>query len=248
VFNIPETYNVDIYNMGVFRYEGLYIGMPTVYHKTGQVSRDWPGFADWVVTPEQMAAYRQSGDWSGFHHVQLACSRDLKAWDRLGDRQPFLDLSPVGAGAYDLATILGPSAPVEHGDELWFYYTGLKKYGGPTPMHGPDRDQGAICLAVLRRDGFVSLDAGEREGQLVTHPFTWEGSALHVNVDAPHGELRAEVLDRAGSVLASSASLAGDLTDGTVRWATGNVAGLKRKAVSLRFTLRHARLYAYWTA
>ena len=40
-----------------------------------------------------------SGNWSGFHHVQLACSRDLLNWTRLGERQPFLDLSPVAGCA-----------------------------------------------------------------------------------------------------------------------------------------------------
>ena len=60
-------------------------------------------------------------------------------------------------------------------DELWFYYTGLKYRGGwtyvgkfPNGKHVPrpelDRDVGAICLAVLRRDGFVSLDATDTEG------------------------------------------------------------------------------------
>ena len=29
--------NVDVYNMGVFWYEGFYIGLPTMYHATGRV-------------------------------------------------------------------------------------------------------------------------------------------------------------------------------------------------------------------
>ncbi len=246
--NIPSTYNVDIYNMGVFRYEGLYVGLPTMYHKTGQVPGDWPGFADWEGTPEALAAYWQSGDWAGFHHVQLACSRDLRDWQRLGDRQPFIDLSPVGSGAYDLATIIGPSSPVVRNDELWFYYTGLKRYGGPTPLRGVDRDRGAICLAVLRRDGFISLDAGDREGMLMTESFVCEGNGLRVNLDAPRGELRAELLDREGRVLATSAPLSGDVTDGEVHWVSGSLASARGKVVSLRWTLRRASFYAYWTA
>ena len=244
--NTPDTYNVDIYNMGVFRYEGLYVGLPTVFHKTGQVPGSWPGFADWDVTPEALAAYRQSGDWSGFHHVQLACSRDLRAWTRLGDRRPFIDVSRLDSGAYDLATVIGPSSPVPHGDELWFYYTGIKRYGGPAPRRGVYRDQGAICLAVLRRDGFVSLDAGQKPGVLLTKPRRWPGRPLHVNADAPRGELRVEVLDGGGRVLAASAALTGDTTDGTVRWASGSAEDLRGETVRLRFMLRQARLYAYW--
>ena len=54
--------------------------------------------------------------------------------------------------------------------------------------------RGALCLAKLRLDGFVSLDA-EGEGTVVTERFTLNGADLYVNADVPHGELRAEILD-----------------------------------------------------
>lgn len=246
IYDIPATYNVDVYNMGVFRYEGLYVGLPTMYHKTGQVPGDWPGFDEWDVTPETRAAYRQSGNWAGFHHVQLTCSRDLEHWERLGDRQPFLDLSTTGAGAYDLATIIGPSSPVVRGDELWFYYTGLRRYGGPVPVRGLERDHGAICLAVLRRDGFVSFDAGERGGTLVTQPFVWTGTSLHVNLDAGRGELRAEVLDQQNRTRAASVPTTGDHADAELQWVEGSPSDARGQVVSLRFSLRRAQLYSYW--
>lgn len=243
IFNIPADYHVDIYNMGVFRYEGLYVGLPSVYHKTGQVPGDWAGFADWDVSAEQRAAYRQSGDWAGFHHVQLACSRDLHQWQRLGDRRPFLDLSPVGSGAYDLSTIIGPSAPVVRGDELWFYYTGLKKYGGPT-QRGLERDQGAICLAVLRRDGFISLDAGDKPGSVTTQPFKLPSGELHLNADALHGFVQAALLDANGHVRCEAQPMAGDQLRGKVTWTSPPPSA--DSEVRLRLTARHAALFSYW--
>ena len=60
VYNNPADYNADIYNMGIFRYEGLYIGMPAVYHATG-------------IDPVH-------GNTDGFHLIQLAASRDLQIW------------------------------------------------------------------------------------------------------------------------------------------------------------------------
>src|SRR2546421_3412499 len=51
-------------------------------------------------------------------------------------------------------------------------------------------------LAVLRRDGFASMDAGETQGALTTRPVTFRGKYLFVNIDDPQGELRVEVLDR----------------------------------------------------
>ena len=78
--------------------------------------------------------------------------------------------------------------PVDRGDELWFYYTGMKRRveqhdrytdGSPrspetlSPMERADwldDTHSAVCLAVLRRDGFVSLDAGANGGYLLTKP------------------------------------------------------------------------------
>ena len=233
----PASYKVDVYNMGVFAYEGVYIGLPAMYHAAGPV----PNYPNTL----------------GFHIVQLACSRDLTTWRRLGDRSPFIGASPLGAGAYDLTQLLPPSAPVGRGDELWFYYTGLKyrtsfRYvgthpdGEQVPLPGLDRDRGAICLAVLRRDGFISLDAGEKEGTLLTQPFRAPATKLFVNVGAAEGELRVEVLAKNGKVLAVSAPIRGDQLRGKVRWQKGNMGDFDGKAVSIRFTLRNAAFYSYW--
>ena len=156
-----------------------------------------------------------------------------------------------------MTQLIGPSSAVLRGDELWFYYTGLKyraswEYIGPypdgetVPLPGLDRDAGAICLAVLRRDGFVSLNAGGDGGTVVTAPFRMSGRALHVNVEAPEGELRVDILDRDGSVVAVSAAIVGDAPRAQVKWQSGDVAGLSGHTVSLRFTLRNADLYSYW--
>ena len=238
-YDNPGYYNVDVYNMGVFRYEGLYIGLPAMFHSTGPV----PNYPNTV----------------GFHLVQLVCSRDLQNWQRLGDRRTFIGPSRTGSGAYDLTQILPPSAPVVHGDELWFYYTGLKWRGsftyvgdypnGETVMiPGRDRDGGAVCLAVLRRDGFVSLDAGDAEGSVTTRPFAPPAGKLHVNVDAAGGQLRAELCDPQGNVLATSQVVHGDHPQIELQWEQDDQAKLQQPDVCLRFKLRGAKLYSYWFA
>ncbi len=242
-YNDPNHYKVDVYNMAVFRYESVYVGLPSMYHETGRVPKDWTGFDGIALSPTITAAVRQYGDYTGFHHVQLACSRDLRHWSRLGDRRPFIDASPLGAGAYDLQCIIAPSCPVVRGDELWLYYTGIKHYAFITS----DRpDAGAVCLAVLRRDGFVSLDAGEQEGAVITRPFAFRGRMLCVNVDARRGWLRGDVLDASGKVIAASQHLEGDQPHGRLVWKTPDLGALKGQKVTLRFSLCNARLYAYW--
>ena len=92
-----------------------------------------------------------------------------------------------------MTQLLPPSAPIVRDDELWFYYTGIKYRAEPAqPESG---GIGAICLAVLRRDGFVSLDAGVESGTLLTKQFVLAGTTLHLNVDANTGELNVTVLD-----------------------------------------------------
>jgi hypothetical protein len=167
----------------------------------------------------------------------------------LGDREPFLDLSRLDSGAYDLATIIGPSFPIVQGDELWFYYTGLKRYGGPSVFWGVDRDQGAICLAVLRRDGFLPLEAGDEEGVLLTQPFVLPDGELHLNVDASKGSARVQICEERGGALENfeaSDAIRSDQPDAVVRWPKRSLRELAGKAVCLRFRLSRARLFSYW--
>ena len=234
---------------GVFAYEGLYLGMPAMYHAVGKEPR-YPNT-------------------EGFHLVQLVSSRDLQNWKRLGGRRPFIGPSRTGSGAYDLTQIMPPSAPVLRGNELWFYYWGGKyrggwKWVGPdgdwTTADGswtdgywtveddfhPDPDIGAVCLAVLRRDGFVSLEAGDQEGHVVTKLFALPGGELYVNANTQDGTLRVDVLDEENKVLAMSQNVAHDAVRHELKWRKGDLAGLTGQSVILRFTLRNARLYSYW--
>lgn len=236
-YNTPEAYNVDVYNMGVFWYEGLYLGTPAMFHATGKV----PNYPNT----------------DGFQIIELTLSRDLKTWQRLGNRQAFIGPSRVASGAYDLTQIISPSAPVVRDEELWFYYTGLKwrstfDYEGTYPngktilVPGRDRDTGAVCLAVLRRDGFVSLDAGDAPGTVTSKNFELKGKSLHVNVNARDGELTAELLDAAGKVIATSAPLKGDQPRSTLEWKSGTLADHVGKQVALRLRFRNASVYSYW--
>ena len=251
-YNTPEHYSVQIYNMGVFYYEGHYIGLPSIYHHTGKVPPGWPGFEKLRLSPAMKDAVGKYGDYTGFYNIQLVTSRDLVHWQRVAERQPILEASPLGAGAYDIQTIIGPSAPVVRDDELWFYYTGIKHYAfvasGNEPGfddHYPDK--GAVCLAVLRRDGFVSLDAGREPGTLLTKPFGLTGTTLHVNVDAKAGELNVTVLDGDGQTVAVSEPVTGNQPHAALRWKSGDLNGVTGKTVSLRLSLRNARLYSFWS-
>ena len=238
--NTPDAYNVDVYNMPIFRYESVYIGAPALYHAVGR-----------------MPNYPNT---DGFHLIQLVTSRDLKAWTRVADRATFIGPSPRNAGAFDMTQIIGPSRPVLRDDELWFYYTGVKYRGGwryvgtfpngtHVPLPGLDRDVGAVNLATLRRDGFVSLDAGADEGFVVTKPFECPPGRLFVNVDARDGEVHVDVLtgsDATEAPVATAAAITEDVLRQPVLWERGDLTSARARSVRLRFRLRNARLYSYW--
>ena len=116
------------------------------------------------------------------------------------------------------------------------------------PIRGKDRDGGAICLAVLRRDGFISLDAGEASGVLETEPFILPGKQLYLNADAHDGEVQATLLDTSGRSLATSEPITGDQPRARVVWKIGSVAEYLGDPVVLRLKLRNASVYSYWLA
>jgi hypothetical protein len=136
------------------------------------------------------------------------------------------------------------NAPVRVGDELWFYYSPSAIEHGPTGRSGP------ICLAKLRLDGFVSVDAGEDTGTLVTQPFACEGDSLEINAQARGGLAAVAVLDRQGTQVpgfgkTDCAIFDSDSVRHTVTWRQASLGSLKGKVIRLKFYLRNARLYSF---
>jgi hypothetical protein len=236
VLNRPAEYETDVYALPVFMYEGLYIGMPVLFNHSGDVA----------------------GNSDGFHTAELAVSRDLLNWERVGRREKFLPLSAVGGtGTYDTGQIHPARQPILRDNELWFYYSGIRyrgrDYYRDVGKRKVEPDNGAICLAKLRRDGFVSLSAATREGYVLTKPLLFEGKTLHANVDAARGRLRAEILDAttmrpfSGFGLDDSLPLSGDHLDAALRWRKGgDLSQLTGKRACIRFGLLDAHLYSFW--
>jgi hypothetical protein len=96
------------------------------------------------------------------------------------------------------------------------------------------------------------MDAGETEGTLTTRPVRFGGRRLFVNVDAPAGELRVEVLDERGRTLpafsrARCVPVRADRTLQAIRWqGKDDLSSLTGRPVRFRFHLRGGRLYSFW--
>ncbi len=239
VYNRPEEWRTDVYNHPVFPYEGLYIGMPVMHHWSGK----HPPLYENVDS-------RKS--------VELTVSRDLINWKRVANRAPFQEQSPVEDGRnYDTGQIQNSNGPIVRGDKLYFYYSGLRARSDTIAdsMNRGGLDGGAICVARLRLDGFVSLKGGIELGSVTTKPLEIDGRELRANIDAWRGQVRAEIVDPEeekplpGFSLDDSIPASTDDIDVALGWKEhADLSSLQGRSVRLRFTLIRGEIYAFWFA
>jgi hypothetical protein len=178
----------------------------------------------------------------------LGYSRDGWDWSR-PDRRPFCDITDRTGdwNAHNVQSAGGGCLVV--GDKLYFYVSGRAGKAGS--------NNAGVCstgLAVLRRDGFASMDAGATPGVLTTRPVKFAGKRLFVNVDAPAGDLRVEVLDERGVLIApftrgACLPVRGDTTLQEVRWeGAEDLSKVAQNPVRFRFHLTDGRLYSFWVS
>ncbi len=125
----------------------------------------------------------------------------------------------------------------------------LSLYAVESYWHGPGSH---LRRYTLRLDGFVSVYAPMRGGELTTKPIVFSGKSLHLNfASSATGQIRVEFQTPAGVpidgfTLADCHDLFGDAIDRPVLWKSGaDVSRLSGQAVRLRFALNDAHLYAY---
>ncbi len=188
--------------------------------------------------------------------LMLSYSRDGFHWHR-PDREAFIPATRrVGDWERGYVQSVGGICHIV-GDQLWFYYTGFK--GDPTNLHSDQMKSGMYAngstgLAVLRRDGFISLSATGNGGTLLTRLVSFNGKYLFVNIDCPQGELRAEVLNENNSVIAPFSAencipISSDSTLKQVSWkGSGDLSALAGTRVRFRFYLKNGDLYSFWVS
>lgn len=111
----------------------------------------------------------------------------------------------------------------------------------------------ATGLAMLRRDGFVSMRAGRKEGYIeIKTQIPANGNYLFVNADVK-GTLAVEVLDDNGQPMEGFTKKdcismkKSDKTKQMISWEKHpGVTSLVGKTVRLKFYLNQADIYAFW--
>lgn len=104
---------------------------------------------------------------------------------------------------------------------------------------------------TYRIDGFVSLRASLKGGEVTTKPLTFRGNTLFVNFStSAAGSIKIEIQDESGKpipnfTIADSPEIYGDKIQHPVKFKSPNLAKLAAKPIRLRFQLKDADLYAF---
>ncbi len=186
-----------------------------------------------------MTSYKKPGNET--IDIQLTVSHDNQHWSRVADQATFLPLGPDGAWDDGMLFV---SPMILHDDRI------LILYGGWDGHHEADERNAAIGLATLRRDGFVSFDAGETQGSLTTRPMRNARGRLLINADASGGSIRVEVLGPDGRAVPGysaqdSAEIKTDSVARQVTWGAGDKLPETGGPIQLRFLLTNAALYSF---
>lgn len=179
------------------------------------------------------------GPVEGLGWTELMSSRDGRNWTRY--QEPFLARDPNEDGWDHAMAWFGDSIGV--GGKEYIYYGGYRAGHKVRAARG-DRNVG---LAMLRKDGFVSRDAGPEGGVLTTPPAILPGSGMTVNA-VVRGELSVRLADRRGRVPSGfdwqdCIPVRGDSLTHRIGW-RGDPAWPAGEPMSLEFALRDGELYA----
>ena len=125
----------------------------------------------------------------------------------------------------------------------------ISLYASEGSWHGGDN---ALRRYTMRLDGFVSIHAGWKGGQLLTKPLVFTGDELELNfATSAAGSIRVEIQDEhgvqaVGFSLDECHEVFGDSTARRVQWnSDADLSKLAGKPVRLRFKLQDSDLYSF---
>lgn len=230
-----------------YRAPHIFVGFPTRY-----VERAWSAAIEGLPEPERRRSIIER---TGHERIGTAVTDTLfmSSRDGLEFRLWGEAFIPPGLRGTDnwiygdnytnWGIVTTPSDVAGSPDELSFYVS-----------EGSRRDHYSKVYRryTLRIDGFVSVRAPRRGGEVVTRPLIYSGGALEINFAASAaGSVRVELQDRhgvplPGFTLEDCVEVLGDDLDRQVRWRDGSdLTRLAGTPVRMRFRLVDADLFAF---
>ena len=196
--------------------------------------------------------------------VELVYSHDGFEWHHFANG-PWV-IPRGGEGTWDEFQADTVIPPLKVGDQHFVFYAGAdfhhdwphvgKLQGLDTPEADYTFDQinEGLGLAMFRADGFVSLDAGLREGIVNTKPFFARGEKLIINARCEkNGYIEvemADIMDEAweGFTHTDCDRFTGDDTAHVVSWQGQSRVNLVLGYTRVRFYMKNAELYSFRVA
>lgn len=240
----PEEIQTHFYYLLPWQYEGVYLGFLPV-----------------LKTDEYEIEHVSKMD--GRVHAELCYSPNGIGWQRISPGEAWI---PHGEpGEFDAGGVY-PMAAIVVGDEVRIYYE------GSLYQHGVDRENcSRLGVAILRRDGFISLNAGEEEGSVTSRIIaSWEHveerirkqqcgaqwinfkkGELRVHVKTEeNGHLKTELLDEHWNVIKGygrreSIPVTGDHFDATIHWKGKTTIRPLSSLFRVRLLVKNAQLYSF---
>ncbi|MBC2603240.1 hypothetical protein [Puniceicoccus vermicola] len=224
----------QLYNFDAIAYESLLIGFHQILHGPHN------GIGEKSGLPKLTEQY-------------LSTSRDGFHWHR-PERTPFIAARrEYGSWEYGYVESSAGMCLIV-GDELWIYYSAYA--GDPNRITSDWRTSGtyangAVGLAKLRRDGFVSMRPTFPGCFLWTRPLRFDGSRLFVNAETAGSCLSVQVTDSGGKAIPGLShedclGFTGNSTCAEVKWKDRDLSGLGNEKIRLRFRLDRGDLFAFW--
>lgn len=224
----PEV-AAGIYNFDAIAYESIILG----FYSQWQGPEN--GIAKKLMIPKR-------------NEIQLGYSRDGFHFSR-PSHKPFMGVNET-EGAWNYGNMQSVNGvPLIVGDSLYIYSSGRSR-------NGVWWDAGlSTGLATLRRDGFMSMHADNKEGYLVTEPVTFDGQYFFVNIDLKQqkGSLKVELLDNNGNVIPGFAAKDCiplrriNKTKVLVAWkGQTSISKLIGQTIRIKFYLTQGDLYSFW--
>ena len=184
------------------------------------------------------------------NEIMLGYSRDGFHFAR-PSHTPFMPVNETD-GAWNYGNMQSVNGvPLIVGDSLYVYSSGRSK-------NGVWWDAGVSTgLATLRRDGFVSMRAGNKEGFLTTEKLSFDGKYFFVNADvkAKGAQLKVELLDADGNPIPGFTKRdcvvmrGADKTKQLITWkGKQDLTELKGRTIRAKFYLTRGDLYAFWVS
>jgi hypothetical protein len=242
----PEVSAQQLYTNNIKPYLNaphLLIGLPVRYIERGwsDSMRALPDLKDREVRAKSKLRYG-----TALTDVLLMSSRDGRTFYRFDEA--FMRPGPERTGTWNYGHQYVAWQMVETKSLIDSQIPEISFYSTERYWHGPGT---VLRRYSLRMDGFMSLQAPWKEGELVTRPLEFEGNRLTLNfATGVAGGLRVEIQDASGKslpgfTLEDCPEMFGDSLDRTVTWKdSSDVGQLAGKAVRLRIQLRDADLYS----